>query len=164
MSEQQSETTTNAQVMTKGACPHPEAVGTRWGDPINAERQAELKVWRDAWDSPYADRSSLAGPFDTVKLTGADVSWLADHISGFQDAVSPESYICTLKVRLRWDSPRGAFLPGAHLQGARLRFAHLEGAVLSFGHLEGAHLYLARLEEVDLSQADLMERTSARPI
>jgi hypothetical protein len=25
----------------KDACPHPEAVGMRWGDPISAERQAE---------------------------------------------------------------------------------------------------------------------------
>jgi hypothetical protein len=28
-------------------CPHPEAVGTRWGDPISAERQADLLGYLD---------------------------------------------------------------------------------------------------------------------
>jgi hypothetical protein len=31
----------------KSPCPHPEAVGTRWGDPISEERQAELKALAD---------------------------------------------------------------------------------------------------------------------
>jgi hypothetical protein len=29
------------------ACPHPEAVGTRWGDDISEERQAELRAFAD---------------------------------------------------------------------------------------------------------------------
>jgi hypothetical protein len=33
---------TLSEQQTISACPHPEAVGTRWGDPITTERQALL--------------------------------------------------------------------------------------------------------------------------
>ena len=31
-----------SEQQTTSACPHPEAVGKRWGDPISEERQAQL--------------------------------------------------------------------------------------------------------------------------
>ena len=37
------------QGQKKSACPHPEAVGTRWGDPISEERQAELLSYLNRW-------------------------------------------------------------------------------------------------------------------
>jgi uncharacterized protein YjbI with pentapeptide repeats len=57
-------------------CPHPEAVGTRWGDPISDERQAELQARLDAWaaETTHGQRS---GPFDGDHLSGADVFYLA---------------------------------------------------------------------------------------
>jgi hypothetical protein len=30
-----------SEQQTRSACPHPEAVGKRWGDPISEVRQAE---------------------------------------------------------------------------------------------------------------------------
>jgi hypothetical protein len=32
-----------SEQQTTSACPHPEAVGKRWGEPISEERQAELQ-------------------------------------------------------------------------------------------------------------------------
>ncbi|HEV7126740.1 MAG TPA: hypothetical protein VGN32_04775 [Ktedonobacterales bacterium] len=62
------------------ACPHPEAVGTRWGDPISDERQAELRALADQqreWAArPEAERGDSA--FKHVELTGADAFWLAE--------------------------------------------------------------------------------------
>src|ERR1044071_1285219 len=75
------------QTQTTSACPHPEAVGTRWGDPISEERQAELQGYLDRWEAE-TDHGERKGPFDLgasrtgiphgVPLTGADVSWLAE--------------------------------------------------------------------------------------
>lgn len=33
-----------SEQQTTSACPHPEAVGKRWGDPISAERQAGYRA------------------------------------------------------------------------------------------------------------------------
>ncbi len=43
------------------ACPHPEAVGRRWGDPISAERQAELQAMRPAGQGPWPAASRREG-------------------------------------------------------------------------------------------------------
>jgi len=48
-----------------------------------------------------------------------------------------------------------ALLREAHLEGARLRGARLERAILHRAHLEGAHLREAHLEGADLSEACL---------
>ncbi|MGO8950540.1 MAG: hypothetical protein ACLQUY_23360 [Ktedonobacterales bacterium] len=73
-SEQQNETTTaTEQAAIVSACPHPEAVGKRWGDPISQERQAKLQAYLDRWQAE-ADHGLRAGPFTYVRLTGADVS------------------------------------------------------------------------------------------
>jgi hypothetical protein len=49
MSEQQSQsaTTTTAPAAQTSACPHPGTVGTRWGDAMSVERQAELRAFAD---------------------------------------------------------------------------------------------------------------------
>jgi hypothetical protein len=69
---------------TASARPHPEAVGTRWGDPISADRQAELQGHLDRWEAG-ADEDERGGPFGgrpramAMRLTGAGVYWLAAH-------------------------------------------------------------------------------------
>lgn len=50
---------------------------------------------------------------------------------------------------------RGAWLPGAHLEGAFLARIHLERADLRSAHLEGVNLAHAHLEEADLVKAQL---------
>jgi hypothetical protein len=64
MSEQQSQTSTAVQGPTTSACPHPEAVGKRWGDPISEERQAELQDYLDRW-AAETDHGKRMGPFDS---------------------------------------------------------------------------------------------------
>jgi hypothetical protein len=97
------------------ACPHPEAIGQRWGDPISAEWQAELQTLGDEWEVPGADHGEFRGPFHGTadELTGADVAWLVK------------------QVRDHFD-----FVPDLHLEGANLYAAHLEQALLSLAHLE----------------------------
>ena len=79
---------------TASACPHPEAVGTRWGDPVSAERQAELQGYLDRWEAG-ADEDERIGPFDAgpdtkiLRLTGAEVSWLAAHSEPTLDDPAP---------------------------------------------------------------------------
>ena len=61
-----------------------------WGDPISAERQAELQGILDAWGAPGTEHGDRRGPLDhaglsnaereRMGLTGADVSWLADRV------------------------------------------------------------------------------------
>jgi Pentapeptide repeats (8 copies) len=129
MSEQQSETrtTTAAPVAAPSACLHPEAVGTRWGDPISPERQAELQGYLDEWEMKTG-HDERKGPFDwnscKATLTGVDVFWLAEQ--------SGRSVL--------------GRVPRMHLENANLNNAHLEGANLSEAHLEDAHLYEAHLE------------------
>lgn len=64
-----------------------ETTGDRWGDPISEERQAELQGYLDRWQTGN-DHGARTGPFDRaglsdeeqerIKLTGADVFWLAE--------------------------------------------------------------------------------------
>lgn len=85
------------QSIATSKCPHPEVVGKRWGDTINPEWQDELKKLADKqkeWVAqPEATRGH--GVFRGVKLSGADVFWLAERVRG-----KKERYvgICTLKV------------------------------------------------------------------
>jgi hypothetical protein len=157
MSEQQT-TATAVQATTASACPHPEAVGKRWGDPISAERQAELQGDLDRW-AAETDHGERKGPFDWgqgevgVVLTGADVFWLAEQ-SGRDDS----GWVPNLRLEgahlfgahLEW-----AYLAGAHLGSADLYQAHLEGADLIEVRLEGAQLYGAHLEVAKLYWARL---------
>jgi hypothetical protein len=126
------------------ACPHAEVVGKRWGDPISAERQAELQGYLDRW-AAETDHGERKGPFDAqqgtalgVRLTGADVSWLAEQSGRDEYGRVPNLHL------------EGAHLGDEHLEGANLYRARLEGAYLGAAHLEGAYLVVARLERAML--------------
>jgi hypothetical protein len=137
---------TEAPVQTTrtSACPHPEAVGKRWGDPISEERQGELQGYLDRW-ATETDHGERRGPFDSAaqdagdlvrfRLSGADVSWLA----------------------VQSGSDEYERVPNLHLEGASLYQAHLEGAILREAHLEGADLAEASLVEAHLEGTDLRE-------
>jgi uncharacterized protein YjbI with pentapeptide repeats len=138
-----------SEQQTASACPHPGAVGKRWGDSISEERQAELQSYLDRW-AAETEHGERVGPFDNhpdeffgVPLTGADVSWLAEQ-SG-RDGIGS---VANLHLE-------GADLRGAHLERAGLREAHLEGANLSVAHLENSDFSYAHLERVTLSNAHL---------
>lgn len=146
------QTATGVQASTTSACPHPEAVGKRWGDPISVERQAELQARIDAWDASGANRNNRAGPFEKLKLTGADVYWLAESMRG-EDGTVP-----TLNLSI-------ADLEEAHLEGANLASADLFNANLAGAHVERAnfrssglsyaYFNSAFLDNVDMTLANL---------
>jgi len=151
MSDQQSQTATAVQAATTSACPHPEAVGQRWGDPISEERQQELQGYLDHWEAE-TDHGERKGPFhragrteeeERLMLSGADARWLMEQ-SGLVGVLEvPNLHL------------EGAFLRGVHLEGANLRSAHLEGADLTMTNLESAALEWAHLERAGLLVAHL---------
>ncbi len=126
----------------------------RWGDPISAERQNELRGYLDRWKNEQ-NHGERRGPFDGgpseagVPLTGADVSWLAK-----QSGRGAFWQVSNLHLE-------GAVLNGARLEGAVLNGAHLEGAALNEAHLEGANLVQAHLERANLNEARLEGKTYA---
>jgi hypothetical protein len=139
-SEQQSETTTATET------------GDKWVDPISPERQVELQGYLDRW-AAETDHGERRGPFDRVKLSRADVYWLAEQSGRNEEGRVPN-------LHLEWADLSTAHLEGAdlreaHLEGTNLYLAHLEGADLSKAYLDAANLYRAHLEGVDLYQAHL---------
>lgn len=156
----------------ESACPHPDAVGTRWGDTISAARQVELQGYLDRWETE-TDHGVRRGPLDPtgrsdedqqrLKLTGADAFWLARQVGRKESTFVPDLHL------------EGAYLFGAHLEQARLGEAHLQHAYLGRAHLnraylgksnlthaylgaaylEGAELGKTQLEEADLGEAHL---------
>lgn len=183
--DQQSQTTTTAvQATQTSACPHPEAVGTRWGDLISEERQAILKVMAGKQKEWAAEADAMRGgsPFSGVSvgkgrvvtpLTGADVFWLAVYAltgpEGMERGTVAVHGIVAVEEKLRVIPGsttqsvldlsalhlEGAHLYRAHLEGAHLGKAHLEGAELSESHLEGAYLAGAHLEKARLYSAHM---------
>jgi hypothetical protein len=82
----------------------PEPPAPKWGDPVSEERQAELQGIIDAWDTPDAEHGDRQGPFDRVRLSGADASWLAERVRqpgklGVPGPV-PELHLETLYVNI----------------------------------------------------------------
>lgn len=159
----------------KSACPHPEAVGKRWGDPISAERQAELKVLADKqqeWAAQSAGERG-ASSFQNVDLTGADVFWLAAYAltsperdgtqalaflrDRYSDLDLDLSVLHMEHAQLADEHLEGAMLDGAHLEEAQLVGTYLSKATLEAAHLEGAALWDGHLEETNLSKAHLEE-------
>ncbi len=163
MSEQQSQqATTVVKATTTSACPHPEAVGKRWGDRISAQRQAELQAFLDRWEHEE-DHGQRRGPFD---VTWRDPYILDISLGDFEDddAVersNPEFYKGRLTgADIYWLARQSRYrlmggVPNLHLEGANLLRAHLEGAGLSNVHLEGANLTEAHLEGAILFKAHL---------
>jgi uncharacterized protein YjbI with pentapeptide repeats len=155
-----------------------------WGQPISEERQRELQDFLDRW-VVEPDHGARKGPFESVRLTGADVCWLAQqagpdtlgnvpnlHLEGadlrrahLARAVLRKARLEGIQLGLAW--LEGADLSAAHLEGADLRGArlggaslediHLEGAFVSRAYLTGAHLRHARLAGAHLSGTDLSE-------
>lgn len=130
-------------------CPHPNAVGKRYGDPLAPERQAELQAMLDAWNAPEADHDARIGPFAGARLTGADVYWLASQVRK-ENGTTPD-------LRLE-----GAILSSAHLERAALAEAHLEGVDFWQAHLERAYLNRASLESASLFETHLEGATLFR--
>jgi uncharacterized protein YjbI with pentapeptide repeats len=134
----------------------------QWGDDIAEDRQAELDALQRAWETEPAGR---AGPFAGVRLSGADVFWLATRALAGR---APDPSKAAERLRMaRQDSVlrqaldlsalhlTGADLQGAELEGAGLRAAHVEGANLWGANLRRACLQGAHLDRADLTQADL---------
>jgi Pentapeptide repeats (8 copies) len=137
---------------------------SKWGDPISPERQAELEGYLDRWQAE-TDHGERKGPFDRepgadygIRLTGADVFWLAElsgrDIHGEVPNLHLEYAALVEKAHLE-----GAKLSKAHLEHANFTFAHLERADLKEAHLEQAELQTAHLEGANLKEAHL-ERAS----
>lgn len=154
--------------------------GIAWGDDISEDRLAELKelferqqVWAE---QPRRDMEPSV--FNGVKLTGADVFWLAAMALAEQedgDLDKAAMKLCTERnlsnpfslsslhlegVDLHEARLGSAFLPGvnlrrARLNGAELGFAHLGQAILDGAQLENANLNIAYLENASLCNAKL---------
>jgi hypothetical protein len=56
----------------------PERPADAYGKPMSEVRQAELQGYLDRWGAEI-DHGERIGPCVGMKLSGADVSWLADH-------------------------------------------------------------------------------------
>jgi pentapeptide repeat protein len=112
-------------------------VSKKWGDPISAERQAELQGYLDRW-AAETDHGERIGPFDGgqhewfealgPELTGAEIFWLAKQ-SG------PDELDRVPNLHLK-----GANLHRADLEGASLRAVSLRHANLTEAHLETRYL------------------------
>lgn len=151
----------------------------KWGDPISEERQAELRALFERQKEWVAQSEATRGEsvFKGVKLTGADVYWLAEWSARYvlgtdsqthrseevEEArlmafILPELGASTLHLEeadLFRAHLEGAKLDGAHLKGVKLDEAHLEGANLEGAHLEEAVLLEAHLEGADISDTHL---------
>jgi Pentapeptide repeats (8 copies) len=142
------------QQTTTSACPHPEAVGQRWGDPISEQRQAELQGYLDRW-AAETDHGERRGPFDEAQLTGAEVFWLAGRVRTAYGSV-PE-------LRLEGADLRNAHLEGAILNGASLdKTSRLNDAVLADASFDQVTFDNTNLTVVDWSLVDILgdERTA----
>jgi uncharacterized protein YjbI with pentapeptide repeats len=147
--------------------------GDAWGDTIAPERQAKLEALflRQAeWAAkPEAEREESA--FKDVRLTGADVFWLAARaLAGTNEAQAVAEQMGRLRqaqgdkelrIRLSLEALHleRANLAGVRLERANLAGAHLERANLAGAHLERAGLYDAHLKRAYLAGAHLEDAT-----
>lgn len=122
----------------------------RWGDPVSAERAAQLRRLQRTWEQSTARPAPFAG----VRLDGADVFTLA----AWALAEDADSGVVEANLRAaRQDvNLRAALdLTGLHLEGADLEGADLEGAALRGARMSGANLRRANLRRANLQGADL---------
>ena len=138
----------SANVIVSGDSPEaaPPAEGTATSEASASEAPASEAEAEPA-SAPVAASAEPArrpaSPFAGMRLTGADVAWLADLDRNPKNRTAPNLHL------------EGADLRLAHLESADLRFAHLEGVELWRAHLEGAFLYGAHLEDASLDSAYL---------
>jgi uncharacterized protein YjbI with pentapeptide repeats len=150
-----------------------QTLAPKWGDPISDERRAALQDIMNAWNAPDADHAVRRGPFDGVRLTGADAFWLAEqsvhdelgqlanlHLEGADLSAAYLEKAVLLGAHLEGATLglahlEEANLTNAHLEGAELTWSYLKGATLAFAHLKGANLTRANLEDVGLLGAHL---------
>lgn len=137
-----------------------------WGAPINDGRRRELLGRALRWRAEYAD-SDRPGPFASVKLSGADVFFLAAWTLAPDNPTSAEPLLrCSQAGMLGERDPRlvvslgglhleDADLSGANLDDALLNGVQLQRANLQGARLSGANLPLARLDGADLRGATL---------
>lgn len=132
-----------------------EGGGDGWNDHTSEERHRYLIEYVKSWQKlgPVGNRK---GPFDDgpagVRLTGADVRWLAD-LDRLSDGTVPELNLAG--ANLIGANLEGARLEKADLRGVLLDRANLKGAVLSSPDMEGASLVEADIQGADLSGAGL---------
>jgi uncharacterized protein YjbI with pentapeptide repeats len=142
-----------------------------WRHRISEERQTELQAILEAWNAPGADHDNCDGPFDGLKLTGADLRWLANqtgydglghapnlhlesaHLNGAQLERAHLSGAHLERVKLFGAQLKRATFYGAHLEGADLRAVDAEGADFADAYLSGANFRLANLKQTDLREA-----------
>jgi uncharacterized protein YjbI with pentapeptide repeats len=165
MREMQNQTSTDSeQVTAASACPHPEAVGKRWGDPISEDRQAELKSLADMQREWVATPETLRGNshFKGVTLTGADVFWLAACTLDSKDVESAKEslrhgteFLLRFFLDLSALHLEDASLEEAHLEEANFHLAHFERVNFVRAHLERAYLRDVRLEGANFIGAHL---------
>ncbi len=153
-------------------------VGEGWGDPISAERKAELDSLIERWEAE-TEHGDRVGPLAGIHLTGADIFWLAARFRAERSPLRLEGANLSLAdladadltgahlegavlvaAQLQRADLQGSYLQrcvlgDAHLTHAYLRGAHLEHAVLHAAHLEHADLSDAHLDGADLSEARL---------
>ncbi|MEO7003285.1 MAG: pentapeptide repeat-containing protein [Ktedonobacterales bacterium] len=129
----------------------------KWGDLIDGERVKYLRGLQD--NSTRKD-----APFASVRLTGADVYWLAKYTlaTGATMALAEQRLEEAKKNPLLRSSLdfsavnlRRAILAGAQLEGAILGKAQLDGIIAGYINLKGAYLSEATLVGAFLDRAML---------
>lgn len=136
--------------------------GDAWGDSITKKRAAELEEMLKTWEMQGEEHGGRGGPFDGVRLSGADVSWLAVRVlagTGTHQTVAAgmdqhwpmqERTIVPNRLNLSGADLRGADLRGANLGHAELIRANLTRAKLVGANLAGASLSYSRVDSVGI--------------
>jgi hypothetical protein len=71
------EQTSGQSAATQLAADVAKLLNNGWRQPITEERQAELQGYLDRWEAE-TDHGKRKGPYDGVKLSGADTYWMAE--------------------------------------------------------------------------------------
>ena len=146
------------------------SIGELWGEFPPLERCGELKRMLEAWDQE-TNHKGRSGPFSEVKLTGADVFWLAERTKVAANLVNKGQKAVfkpllselnlqranLMKAQMQQADLWGADLKDATLEGAQLEEAFLRDMQFQGALLSGAHMQRAILEQANLQGAALEE-------